>query len=75
MGLLRLCWGGPLFLLCRLAPPPVWVIPGVAWRGRTLVPAVNVQVGVVVKEVLIIVIVIVVLVDVLVGSTVGPPAP
>jgi hypothetical protein len=51
----------------------VRVILGVAWRGRTLVPVVNAQVGVVVKEVLIVVIMIAMLVDVLVESTVGPP--
>jgi hypothetical protein len=73
MGLLRLRRGGLPFLLRRLAPPPVWVIPGVVWRGRTPVPAVSAQVGVVVREVLIVAIMIVVLVDVLVGSTVGLP--
>jgi hypothetical protein len=75
MGLLRLRRGGHLFLLHHLAPPVVWVILGVAWRGRTPVPAVSAQVRVVVRGVLIVVIVIVVLVDMLVGSTVGPPVP
>jgi hypothetical protein len=73
MGLLHPCRGGLLFLLRRLPPPPVRVILGVVWRARTPVPAVSTQVGVIIREVLIVVIVIVVLANVLVGSTVGPP--
>jgi hypothetical protein len=75
MELLCLRRGGPLFLLRRLTPPLVRVILGVAWRGRTPVPVVSTQVGVVIKEVLIVVIVTVMLIDVLVGSTVGPLVP
>jgi hypothetical protein len=75
MGLLRLRRGGLLFLLRCLVHPPVRVILGVAWRARTQVPVVSAQVGVIVKEVLIVVIVIIVLVDGLVGFIVDPPAP
>jgi hypothetical protein len=74
MGLLRLRRGGLLFRLRRLVPPPVRVIPEVAWRARTPVPVASAQVVVVVKGVRIVVIVIAVLVVVLVGSIVGLPA-
>jgi hypothetical protein len=75
MGLLHLRQGGRLFLLCHLAPPPVRVIPGVAWRGRIPVPVVSAQVGVVVREVPIAAIVIVVLINVLVVSTCRSASP
>jgi hypothetical protein len=74
MGPHRPLLDGLLFLLCLILPP-VATIPGVAWKGTTLVPVVSMPVRVVVREDLIVVIVTVMCVVMLVGCIVSPLVP